>query len=150
MKFSGVQLLDSDSAGITMELEMQWDGNPNIVLDIQTTLGISLPVQVFNRNQHRERFIVPCSTQHDFCYSCICSPYIAVHFPCCKRSFLYIYHTCACIYYRPLASWNYKLHISNWCHSLKFFSNAHTTLALSTVSSRYLHITTPVHVYIST
>lgn len=25
---------------------MQWDGNPNIVLDIQTTLGISLPVQV--------------------------------------------------------------------------------------------------------
>jgi hypothetical protein len=54
MIFSGVQLLDSDSAGIIMELEMQWDGNPNIVLDIQTTLGISLPVQVIfkccNRN----------------------------------------------------------------------------------------------------
>uniref|UniRef100_A0ACD6A003 Uncharacterized protein n=1 Tax=Avena sativa TaxID=4498 RepID=A0ACD6A003_AVESA len=47
-QFTGVQLLDSDSAGITMELEMQWDGNPNIVLDIQTTLGISLPVQVKN------------------------------------------------------------------------------------------------------
>uniref|UniRef100_A0A453N7I9 SMP-LTD domain-containing protein n=1 Tax=Aegilops tauschii subsp. strangulata TaxID=200361 RepID=A0A453N7I9_AEGTS len=31
-----------------MELDMQWDGNPNIVLDIQTTLGISLPVQVKN------------------------------------------------------------------------------------------------------
>ncbi|EMS65028.1 Extended synaptotagmin-1 [Triticum urartu] len=46
--FSGVQILDSDSAGITMELDMQWDGNPNIVLDIQTTLGISLPVQVKN------------------------------------------------------------------------------------------------------
>ncbi|KAM0868909.1 hypothetical protein ACQ4PT_041010 [Festuca glaucescens] len=44
-QFTGVQLLDSDSAGIIMELEMQWDGNPNIVLDIQTTLGISLPVQ---------------------------------------------------------------------------------------------------------
>uniref|UniRef100_K3YNW9 SMP-LTD domain-containing protein n=1 Tax=Setaria italica TaxID=4555 RepID=K3YNW9_SETIT len=29
-----------------MELELQWDGNPNIVLDIQTTLGISLPVQI--------------------------------------------------------------------------------------------------------
>lgn len=38
--------MDSDSSGITMELELQWDGNPNIVLDIQTTLGISLPVQV--------------------------------------------------------------------------------------------------------
>ncbi|XP_047075773.1 synaptotagmin-5-like [Lolium rigidum] len=47
-QFTGVQLLDSDSAGIIMELEMQWDGNPNIVLDIQTTLGISLPVQVKN------------------------------------------------------------------------------------------------------
>ncbi|KAM3296124.1 hypothetical protein ACQJBY_038458 [Aegilops geniculata] len=47
-QFTGVQILDSDSAGITMELDMQWDGNPNIVLDIQTTLGISLPVQVKN------------------------------------------------------------------------------------------------------
>lgn len=25
---------------------MQWDGNPNIVLDIKTKLGVSLPVQV--------------------------------------------------------------------------------------------------------
>ena len=32
--------------GITLELEMQWDGNPNIVLDIKTKLGVSLPVQV--------------------------------------------------------------------------------------------------------
>ncbi|KAF7088421.1 hypothetical protein CFC21_091529 [Triticum aestivum] len=47
-QFTGVQILDSDIAGITMELDMQWDGNPNIVLDIQTTLGISLPVQVKN------------------------------------------------------------------------------------------------------
>ncbi|KAK1608511.1 hypothetical protein QYE76_032184 [Lolium multiflorum] len=47
-QFTGVQLLDSDSTSIIMELEMQWDGNPNIVLDIQTTLGISLPVQVKN------------------------------------------------------------------------------------------------------
>ncbi|XP_022882412.1 synaptotagmin-5-like [Olea europaea var. sylvestris] len=29
-----------------MELEMQWDGNPNIVLDIKTYLGVALPVQV--------------------------------------------------------------------------------------------------------
>nr|BAI39688.1 putative CLB1 protein [Oryza sativa Indica Group] len=47
-QFTGVSILDSDSSGITMELELQWDGNPNIVLDIQTTLGISLPVQVKN------------------------------------------------------------------------------------------------------
>lgn len=29
-----------------MELEMQWDGNPNIVLDIRTRVGVGLPVQV--------------------------------------------------------------------------------------------------------
>ena len=46
MVFSGVSILESDDSAITMELELQWDGNPNIVLDIQTTLGISLPVQV--------------------------------------------------------------------------------------------------------
>ncbi|CAI0388630.1 unnamed protein product [Linum tenue] len=32
--------------GVTMELEMNWDGNPNIVLDVKTRLGVSLPVQV--------------------------------------------------------------------------------------------------------
>ncbi|KAJ6373156.1 hypothetical protein OIU76_027483 [Salix suchowensis] len=34
--------------GITMELEMQWDGNPNIVLDINTRVGVALPIQVKN------------------------------------------------------------------------------------------------------
>lgn len=29
-----------------MELELKWDGNPNIVLNINTRLGVSLPVQV--------------------------------------------------------------------------------------------------------
>lgn len=29
-----------------MELEVQWDGNPNIVLDIKTRVGLALPVQV--------------------------------------------------------------------------------------------------------
>lgn len=29
-----------------MELEMNWDGNPSIVLDIKTRLGVGLPVQV--------------------------------------------------------------------------------------------------------
>ncbi|XLS98089.1 hypothetical protein HN51_040824, partial [Arachis hypogaea] len=28
-----------------MELEMQWEGNPSIILDIKTLLGIALPVQ---------------------------------------------------------------------------------------------------------
>nr|XP_018632190.1 synaptotagmin-4-like [Nicotiana tomentosiformis] len=31
-----------------MELEMQWDGNPNIVLDIKTLVGVALPIQVKN------------------------------------------------------------------------------------------------------
>ncbi|KAE7997685.1 hypothetical protein FH972_002295 [Carpinus fangiana] len=31
-----------------MELEMNWDGNPSIVLDIKTRLGVALPVQVKN------------------------------------------------------------------------------------------------------
>lgn len=29
-----------------MELEMQWDGNPKIVLDIKTLLGVALPIEV--------------------------------------------------------------------------------------------------------
>jgi hypothetical protein len=36
-----------------MELEMQWDGNPNIALDIKTRVGLALPVQVsFMLNSH--------------------------------------------------------------------------------------------------
>ncbi|KAG2718871.1 hypothetical protein I3760_03G240500 [Carya illinoinensis] len=31
-----------------MELEMNWDGNPSIILDIKTRLGLGLPVQVKN------------------------------------------------------------------------------------------------------
>lgn len=38
-----------------MELEMQWDGNPSIVLDIKTYLGVALPVQVnFYSLSHRQ------------------------------------------------------------------------------------------------
>lgn len=29
-----------------MELEIQWDGNPSIILDIKTRVGVVLPVQV--------------------------------------------------------------------------------------------------------
>ncbi|XP_042062716.1 synaptotagmin-5-like [Salvia splendens] len=47
-QFTGVSIVEDGSDGITMELEMQWDGNPSIVLDIQTYLGVGLPVQVKN------------------------------------------------------------------------------------------------------
>ncbi|CAI9100873.1 OLC1v1038061C3 [Oldenlandia corymbosa var. corymbosa] len=47
-QFTGVSILEDGSEGITMELEMQWDGNPSIILDIKTYLGVALPVQVKN------------------------------------------------------------------------------------------------------
>ncbi|XP_019153553.1 PREDICTED: synaptotagmin-5-like [Ipomoea nil] len=47
-QFTGISIVEDGSDGITMELEMQWDGNPNIVLDIKTYLGVALPVQVKN------------------------------------------------------------------------------------------------------
>ena len=42
----GVSVDESAAGEITMELEMQWDGNPNIVLDIVTKVGVALPIQV--------------------------------------------------------------------------------------------------------
>ncbi|QCE16263.1 DNA-directed RNA polymerase II subunit RPB11 [Vigna unguiculata] len=47
-QFTGVTILEEDSGpdGVTMDIEMQWDGNPNIVLDIKTRVGVVLPVQV--------------------------------------------------------------------------------------------------------
>ncbi|KAJ8751832.1 hypothetical protein K2173_026026 [Erythroxylum novogranatense] len=47
-QFTGVSIIESDrpAGSVTMELEMQWDGNPNIVLDINTRVGVSLPIQV--------------------------------------------------------------------------------------------------------
>ncbi|KAL0427196.1 UNVERIFIED_CONTAM: Synaptotagmin-5 [Sesamum latifolium] len=47
-QFTGVSIIEDGNEGITMELEMQWDGNPSIILDIKTYLGVSLPVQVKN------------------------------------------------------------------------------------------------------
>ncbi|PKA59175.1 Synaptotagmin-5 [Apostasia shenzhenica] len=47
-QFTGVSIIENDDSGVTMELEVQWDGNPNIVLDIQTALGVSLPIQMKN------------------------------------------------------------------------------------------------------
>ncbi|CAJ1973697.1 unnamed protein product [Sphenostylis stenocarpa] len=47
-QFTGVTIVEEHSGldGVTMDLEMQWDGNPNIVLDIKTRVGVGLPVQV--------------------------------------------------------------------------------------------------------
>ncbi|KAL8037462.1 hypothetical protein ABFX02_11G041600 [Erythranthe guttata] len=47
-QFTGISIVEDGTEGITMEMEMQWDGNPNIVLDIKTYLGVALPVQVKN------------------------------------------------------------------------------------------------------
>ncbi|KAF3447091.1 hypothetical protein FNV43_RR12271 [Rhamnella rubrinervis] len=49
-QFTGVSIVDeeSNSGAVTMELEMQWDGNPNIVLDVKTRVGVGLPIQVKN------------------------------------------------------------------------------------------------------
>ncbi|KAL3824531.1 hypothetical protein ACJIZ3_020560 [Penstemon smallii] len=47
-QFTGISIIEDGGEGITMELEMQWDGNPNIILDIKTYLGVALPVQVKN------------------------------------------------------------------------------------------------------
>ncbi|KAJ0441021.1 hypothetical protein HanIR_Chr16g0793071 [Helianthus annuus] len=41
----GVSIIEGADEGITMELEMNWDGNPSIILDIKTILGVGLPVQ---------------------------------------------------------------------------------------------------------
>ena len=42
----GVSIVEGDKNGMTMELDMNWDGNPNVVLGIKTLVGVSLPVQV--------------------------------------------------------------------------------------------------------
>ncbi|XP_016673933.2 synaptotagmin-4 [Gossypium hirsutum] len=49
-QFTGVSIVESESGagGITMELELKWDGNPKIVLNINTRLGVSLPVEMKN------------------------------------------------------------------------------------------------------
>ncbi|KAJ3677246.1 hypothetical protein LUZ60_002970 [Juncus effusus] len=45
-QFTGISILEEDKSGITMELEMNWDANPSIILDVKTYLGVALPIQV--------------------------------------------------------------------------------------------------------
>ncbi|MED6172713.1 Synaptotagmin-4 [Stylosanthes scabra] len=49
-QFTGIAILEEESGPneFTIELELQWDGDPNIVLDIKTRVGIVLPIQVKN------------------------------------------------------------------------------------------------------
>ncbi|KAL3838580.1 hypothetical protein ACJIZ3_023171 [Penstemon smallii] len=47
-QFTGVSIIDGESDEIVMEMDLQWDGNPNIVLDIKTKVGVALPIQVKN------------------------------------------------------------------------------------------------------
>ncbi|KAI3508621.1 hypothetical protein L1887_23630 [Cichorium endivia] len=48
--YLGVSIIDDGSEGITMEMEMNWDGNRSIILDIETRLGVGLPVQRLENN----------------------------------------------------------------------------------------------------
>ncbi|XP_022728625.1 synaptotagmin-5-like isoform X3 [Durio zibethinus] len=45
-QFTGVSIVEDEADSVTMEMEMQWDANSSIILDIKTYLGVSLPVQV--------------------------------------------------------------------------------------------------------
>lgn len=47
-QFTGVTIVESGDNGIIMELEVQWDGNPSIILNVKTIFGVALPVQVKN------------------------------------------------------------------------------------------------------
>lgn len=45
-QFTGVSIIEGETDGITMELEMQWDANSSIILDVKTLVGVGLPIQV--------------------------------------------------------------------------------------------------------
>ena len=45
---AGISIIEDGSEGITMELEIKWDGNTSIILDIVTCVGVALPVQVIS------------------------------------------------------------------------------------------------------
>ncbi|SPT20484.1 unnamed protein product [Triticum aestivum] len=45
-QFTGISIIESNEEGVVMELEMNWDANPSIILDVKTRLGVGLPIQV--------------------------------------------------------------------------------------------------------
>lgn len=46
-QFTGISIIENTKeSGIVMELEMNWDANPSIILAVKTRLGVALPIQV--------------------------------------------------------------------------------------------------------
>ncbi|KAK3143558.1 hypothetical protein QOZ80_4AG0301800 [Eleusine coracana subsp. coracana] len=45
-QFTGISIVENNESGIVMELEMNWDANASIILDVKTRLGVALPIQV--------------------------------------------------------------------------------------------------------
>jgi len=46
-QFTGISIIENTKeSGIVMELEMNWDANPSIILAVKTRLGVVLPIQV--------------------------------------------------------------------------------------------------------
>jgi len=46
-QFTGISIIENtQESGIVMELEMNWDANASIILDVKTRLGVALPIQV--------------------------------------------------------------------------------------------------------
>lgn len=44
---AGISIIENTKeSGIVMELEMNWDANPSIILAVKTRLGVALPIQV--------------------------------------------------------------------------------------------------------
>ncbi|KAJ7535342.1 hypothetical protein O6H91_12G029200 [Diphasiastrum complanatum] len=42
----GVQVVDRKDDAVVMEVQVQWDGNPSIILAAETKIGVILPIQV--------------------------------------------------------------------------------------------------------
>jgi len=46
-QFTGISIIENtQESGIVMELEMNWDANASIILDVKTRFGVALPIQV--------------------------------------------------------------------------------------------------------
>lgn len=45
-QFTGLRFVESNVGEIVMEVAVQWDGNPSVILAVEPLIGISLPVQV--------------------------------------------------------------------------------------------------------
>ncbi|XP_002961839.2 synaptotagmin-5 [Selaginella moellendorffii] len=47
-QFVGIDMVDDMENEVVMEIELEWDGNPSIILGVTTSFGVSLPIQVKN------------------------------------------------------------------------------------------------------